>query len=133
MSWVLGTAWAGPRLIIEHPRYPYLQKDVYSVNCDQKCVVKISSEDPFSGATKLPLLQNKILSLMERMSKKEFPDFPESPRILYEIVVEDGKKKLEWKVGYPKSYRGADYTKFNDLIDAIDELKFIMRKSELKE
>ena len=132
MTWAVDTVWAGPRLIIEHPRYPFQQKDVYTVNCDQECVVTISSDDPFSGSTKENLLRDKIRSLLSRMEKKEFPLFPDSPRRLYDITVEEGPKKQTLKVAYPKSYLGADYDKFNALVEAIEEIKFIMRKSEIK-
>ncbi|MES2528916.1 MAG: hypothetical protein V4598_17655 [Bdellovibrionota bacterium] len=130
MSCLIGTAWSGPRLIIEHPRYPFLQKDIYTVACEKECAVKISSTDPFSGSTAKPLLQEKIRALITEYEKGEFPVFSESPKILYDLQVEDGTKKFRLKVGYPRSYRNQEYTKFNLLVERIEELKFIMRKSE---
>ncbi len=130
MSCLIGTAWSGPRLIIEHPRYPFQQKDIYTVACDKECAVTINSMDPFSGSTAKPLLQEKIRALITQYEKGDFPVFSESPKILYDLQITDGKKEIRLKVGYPKSYRNQEYTKFNVLVERIEELKFIMRKSE---
>ncbi len=130
MSCLIGTAWSGPRLIIEHPRYPFNQKDIYTVACEKECAVNITAIDSFSGSTAKPLLQEKIRALIAEYEKGEFPVFSESPKILYDLQVEDGTKKIRLKVGYPRSYRNQEYTKFNVLIERIEELKFIMRKSE---
>lgn len=132
MFWVTVSAWAGPTIIIEHPRYPFVQKDIYTVKCDVECEVTISSMEPFQGSTKLALLPEKIRALISRSEKGEFPAFPGTPRMLYDIHAEDGERKFDLKVGLPKSYRGTEFTKFTVLIDLIEEIKFLMRKSEKK-
>ncbi len=98
--------------------------------CEAECVVTISSMDPFSGSTAKPLLQEKIQELISQFEKGELPAFTNGPKILYDLQVTDGKKEFKLKVGYPKSYRNQEYTKFTALVNRIEEIKFIMRKSE---
>lgn len=132
ISWFIGTAWCGPQLILSHPRYPFNQKDTYSVICEKECAVKITSMEPFTGSTALPLLEEKIRALILETEKKMFPVFSGGPRYLYDIQIKEGPKEFRFKVGYPRSYRGLEYAKFNALIERIEEIKFIMRKSEKK-
>lgn len=126
-------AEAGVTLKLQHPRYPSKVEDTYSVKCEKDCAVEIISNDPAKGTATSEPLQTKIKELLNLYTSGFLPKEPvKQQRILYKLTASDGTKKFDLVIGNPMDYVGVEYTKFSQLINVIEEIKYAMR-TEIQE
>lgn len=110
---------AGVSIQIDHPRYPSLETDNYTVKCAKNCAVEVRSRNPREGS----VIAKKIQPIIKELMGLELPKKTSSQKVLYKVEAEDGKKKLQFELGYPKSYEGEEYKKYSRVVGLIEDLK----------
>lgn len=121
------TAYGGVNIVITHPRNPSQKKDLYKVNCEQKCAVEIVASDSKKGELdeKFQVRVKELFSLsLPENSTKSFG------RLVYTVTAVDGDKKIDLRLGHVEDYEGKQLEKYLDVISFIETLKKSMR-SEL--
>lgn len=122
---LLSFAHAGVSLQFEHPRYPSHETDHYSIKCESSCEIEVKSKQPLEGRSHSMHFQTKIKELLNLHAQgflpNELPGIPQ--KVLYKIEAQDGDKKFNLLLGYPKSYTGEQFTKYTQIISIIEDVK----------
>lgn len=113
-----------------HPRYPSKQKDLYQIQCDEKCTIDIRALGGKSGVVVSRELPAKIKELLNMQLTGGLPKQldTENERVLYNLQAGEGTLKVDLMVGYPKSYEGEEFTKYSNLIVLIEDIKMLMHQ-----
>lgn len=129
LVFIVSEAFAETSIVLEHPRYPSVQKDLYKATCETTCDVEINSHSPLKGKTKSLELQKKIQQLINLEKQGEFPKISRDiGKTLYKGSAGQGDKKISFVISYPKAYSGKEYDKFTTVISLLEEIKDLMTK-----
>lgn len=121
-------AYAGISILIEHPRYPANDSDVYRVECLNKCKIDVSALESGVRTVEPKILQEKISKIFNAGQDGIPMPAKESHRYLYRIKISEGSKKADFTLNYPLAYVGDEYVKYANLINLIEDLKRDLKK-----
>ncbi|MFP5387577.1 MAG: hypothetical protein ACLGHN_15990 [Bacteriovoracia bacterium] len=123
LSLSLSFAHAGVSLQIEQQRSPSLAKDIYKIECDEKCALEMKATVTEKGTSESKVYEEKIKELMSMKKSGALPKSNTKGRQLYKIEANDGKNSINLVLAYPLSYKGKEYQKYLKTVSVIEDLK----------